>query len=111
MEVDIRGYSKVESAPREDRCSIYYDGVNANDYFTDIVKNLEGRYVVDERPACTAQNVCYNIVLDESDNGYNSLNPNVNRGKIQYSYHQSRSLGERRRKSVKFFTTVFFFFS
>lgn len=76
--MNISNYHKEEE-DHEDMCLVVYDGLKPKDSLVNIVKQLAKRYIVEEKPVCTAQNICYNIVYNESANGY-STKPSINKG-------------------------------
>lgn len=83
LQLDISNYDKIEKDP-EDQCLTYYDDFESNESITNIVKQLTERYSVNEKPSCTAQNICFDITFKESDKLVNSaMNPTINRGEIQ----------------------------
>lgn len=83
LQLNISNYDKFEEDP-EDQCLTYYDDFESNESITNIVKQLTERYSVNEKPSCTAQNICFDITYRESDKVVNSaMNPTINRGEIQ----------------------------
>jgi len=82
LQLNISNYDKIEEDP-EDQCLTYYDDFKSNESLTNIVKQLTERYFVNEKPSCTAQNICFEITYKENDKVVNSTKSTINRGEIQ----------------------------
>lgn len=81
IQFNISNYDKVVEDP-ENQCLTYYDDFKSNESLTNIVKQLTQQYIVNEKPICNAQNICFDIKNKESDNVGTSMNPTIDRGKI-----------------------------
>jgi len=81
FQLNISNYDKIEEDP-EDQCSTYYNDFESNESFTDIVKQLNERYSVNEKPSCNAQNICFDVTYKESDKAVGVTKSTINRGEI-----------------------------
>lgn len=82
IEYNIPNYDKVNE-DLEDHYLTYYDDLKSNESFTNIVKQLAERYIVNVKPNSDSQHICFDITYKESDKAVISMKPtSINKGKI-----------------------------
>ncbi|KAE9532713.1 hypothetical protein AGLY_009794 [Aphis glycines] len=82
IEYNIPNYDKVNE-DLDDHYLTYYDDLKSNESFTNIVKQLAERYIVNVKPNSDAQHICFDITYKESDKAVISMKPtSINKGVI-----------------------------